>query len=118
MLSASDFFNLANTNHSGLFDGTRYVWDAIPKIHDYIIERLSTDLRPNLEHHKLEDGITVRSSMVYIGENVTIEPGAYIEGPAIIGNNCEIRNGAYLRADVILDDGVVIGHTSELKNVV
>ncbi len=55
---------------------------------------------------------------VIIGEGTVVEPGAFIQGPAIIGRNCEIRHGAYIRGDIIIGDNCVIGHACELKNCI
>ena len=55
---------------------------------------------------------------VVIGEGTVVEPGAFIQGPAIIGKNCQIRHGAYIRGDVIIGDNCVVGHASEVKNAI
>lgn len=55
-------------------------------------------------------------SGVWLAENVTISPSAFIEGPAIIGSNTEIRHGAFIRKNVITGNGCVIGNSTEIKN--
>lgn len=53
---------------------------------------------------------------IHLGEEVSIEAGAGIKGPAIIGDGTEIRQSAYLRGDVIIGkDGAIRG---EIKNTV
>jgi len=42
------------------------------------------------------------------GENVEIEPSAYIEYPVVIGNDCYIRTGARILQGTVLGDGCVI----------
>lgn len=117
MLHARDFFDLSQTDHAAIFDGTQFVWQAIPKIGEYIRMRLSTDLAPNINSVTLHPSTILKSALVHIGEGTRIDPGVLIEGPAIIGKNCEIRQGAYLRENVVLGNGAIVGHTSELKNV-
>lgn len=53
---------------------------------------------------------------IWISDNVSIAPTAFIEGPAIIGPNTEIRHGAFIRKNVITGNGCVIGNSSEVKN--
>ena len=118
MLGAGDFFDLSQTEHAALFEDTRFVWEAIPKIADYIQHRFDTDLRPNASEWEVHPSVVFGDAPIFIGEGTEIDPSVYIEGPAIIGRNCAIRHGAYLRANVILGDGAVVGHTTELKNTV
>ena len=80
-----------------LFRDTRYIWEAIPKIKDFI-----------KTHGSLNDTI--------IGKNTIIEEGAIIKPPVIIGDNCEIRSGAYIRGNVVIGDNCVI--RTEIKNSV
>ena len=53
---------------------------------------------------------------IWISDNVSIAPTAFIEGPAIIGPNTEIRHGAFIRKNVITGNGCVIGNSTEVKN--
>lgn len=53
---------------------------------------------------------------IWISDNVSIAPTAFIEGPAIIGPNTEIRHGAFIRKNVITGTGCVIGNSTEVKN--
>jgi NDP-sugar pyrophosphorylase family protein len=115
MLHAHDFFDLSSSAHAAIFDHTDYVWQAIAKIGAYIHQR--HDLQPNAHTISAHPSVVFKTPHIYIGAGTRIEPGVMIEGPAIIGANCEIRQGAYLRENVILSDGAIVGHTSELKNV-
>ena len=49
---------------------------------------------------------------------MTLEPGAYVQGPAIIEDGATLRQGCYLRGNVIVGADAVVGHCSELKNAV
>ena len=53
---------------------------------------------------------------IWISDNVSIAPTAFIEGPAIIGPNTDIRHGAFIRKNVITGNGCVIGNSTEVKN--
>lgn len=117
MLQASNYFDLSQTTHSSLFGATDFVWDALPRIHDYIMERLSTDMPPNGHLLDVHPSVVIGDN-VHIGEGTQIAPGVLIEGPALIGKNCQIRHGAFVREDTVLGDGGVIGHTTETKNTV
>ncbi len=52
---------------------------------------------------------------ISVGEGTVVEPGALINGPAIIGNNTEVRQGAYIRGNCLVGDRCVVGHTTEMK---
>lgn len=111
MYAPEDLFDLAQTEHAGIFEGCEFAWDALKKIKEY----LRQNLRPGLHHVK--EGEAYIGPDVYIGEGTVVEHGAMIKGPAIIGRNCQIRHNAYLREDVIIGDDCVIGNACEFKNV-
>ena len=111
MLSPETFFDLTKTKHSSIFDDVEYVWDAIKKIHDYILENLNPQIKG-----KVMPGAWIDEN-VFIDEGTVVEPGAVVKGPAIIGKNCQIRNGAYIRGDLIAGDNAVMGNSCEFKNV-
>ncbi|MGJ3240685.1 MAG: glucose-1-phosphate thymidylyltransferase [Anaerolineae bacterium] len=117
MLSASDFFDFQHTQHAALFDDTRYVWDAIPRIGAYVQHLLATSNPPNSHEFDLHPS-TVIEGAVYIGEGTLIAPGVYIKGPAVIGANCQIQQGAYIRNNALIADGASVGHATEIKNAV
>ena len=110
MYSTTELFDLAQTEHAALFDGTQYPWEILKKLGDYI--RLN--VRPVHLHRAV--GHVHLGEHVQIGEGTVIEDGAMILGPAIIGRNCQIRHGAYIRENVILGDGCTVGNSCEVKN--
>ena len=69
-----------------------------------------------------EDAIISKSAN--IGENCTIEAGAYIANNVTIGDNCYIASGAYLDKNVkvgndcIIRHGVTISHSIIGSNVI
>lgn len=116
-LHPARFFDVSESPLAALFDGVQYVWDVIPKIKPYIQQQFASGaLRSNIHELNLHPSVAWGDQPIFVGEGTRIDPGVYIEGPAIIGKNCEIRQGAYLREDVILADGALVGHSSEVKN--
>ena len=118
MLKPTDFFDLNDFEHKSIFDGCEYVWDAISKIGQYI---LLYSMDHECVQHKefiLPNSFIDNTENIFIGKGTVVEPGAFIQGPAIIGKNCQVRSGAYIRGNVILGDNCIVGHTSELKNVI
>jgi NDP-sugar pyrophosphorylase family protein len=110
MFNANELFDLTRTEHTELFSGCRYAWEALPKIAVYLAGRL----RPGL-HNRCE-GRAFIGEKVFIGEGTVVEDGVMIKGPAMIGKNCQIRHNAYLREHVIIGDNCVVGNSTEVKN--
>lgn len=115
MLRAEDFFDLTGFEHAALFDGTAYVWEALPALNDYL-ERILEGCQ-KVGKAKIQSSVFISGS-VYIGDDTHIEPGAQIIGPAYIGRGCEIRHNAYIRGNVLMGDGCVLGNSSELKGAI
>ena len=109
LFTAAYLFDLAQTEHAALFDGTTYAWEALKKIEPYLARVTKQNPPPRFP------GATI-GERVLIGAGTVVEPGAMIKGPAIIGKNCQIRHNAYLRENVIIGDNCVVGNASELKN--
>ena len=55
---------------------------------------------------------------MWIAKSAKVAPTAYIAGPAIIGENAEIRHCAFIRGKAIVGENVVVGNSTELKNVI
>jgi len=51
-----------------------------------------------------------------IGKDTVIHPFTYIHGRVEIGKHCQVGPFAYLRDGTVLDDGVVLGVFTEIKN--
>lgn len=111
MFKPSELFDLKQTEHTAIFEGCLYAWDALKNLKAY----LQRSLPPGLGNHRC-DGRAFIGERVFIGEGTLVEEGAMIRGPAIIGKNCEIRHNAYIREDVIIGDDCVVGNSCELKN--
>lgn len=52
----------------------------------------------------------------HIGRDTVIHPFTYIHGRVKIGKNCQVGPFAYLRDGTVLEDGVVLGVFTEIKN--
>lgn len=107
-IKISDLYDCGTPYLSKLFDSCEYPWELLPLIKEHISELIRDGI----------EGFTLYSDNVLIGQNVTINPTAEINGPAIIGHGTEIRPGAYLRGNVITGSNCVIGNSSELKNCI
>jgi NDP-sugar pyrophosphorylase family protein len=119
MLRPEDFFDLEGFEYRPVFDGCEYVWEALSKIGRFALEYImgvdsDSMIRGTVMHGAYVDD----RDAVVIGEGTVVEPGVFIQGPAIIGKNCQIRHGAYIRGHVLIGDNCIVGHTSELKNCI
>jgi NDP-sugar pyrophosphorylase family protein len=110
MFKAADLFDLTQTEHAAIFDGTNFAWEALKKIAPYIGSNFIAHLGNTCE------GVAYIGENVSIGEGTVLEDGVMIKGPAVIGKNCQIRHNAYIRECVIIGDNCVVGNSSELKN--
>jgi NDP-sugar pyrophosphorylase family protein len=119
LLRAEDFFDLSDFEYRDVFKRCEYVWQALSRVGAFALEHMLGIDGENQIKGKVKSGAYIDDRhAVVIGEGTVVEPGAYIQGPAIIGKNCEIRHGAYIRGDVLIGDGCVVGHASELKNAI
>jgi NDP-sugar pyrophosphorylase family protein len=109
---ASDYLDFSGSEHARIFEDTANAWEVLPRIKDYLHQRLIHAPRA-----AAEPGTHV-GEWVFIGANTRIDPGACILGPAWIGSGCHIRSGCYIRENVILGNGVVAGNSCEFKNCV
>ncbi len=114
--AASQFLDLAHTDHAELFAPDRPVWEAIARLADYLEARLETiAAHSELIHGQVHERAVI-GPRVWIAETAVVEANAVIQGPAWIGRGTVIRGGAYLRQHVIAGDHCVLGNSSEFKN--
>ncbi|CRX37515.1 UDP-N-acetylglucosamine diphosphorylase [Estrella lausannensis] len=110
--SPTKLFDLSGFKHASIFDGCEYAWEALPKIHLFL-EGLELG---RIESPVPKEAHLVNPELITIESGCLIDPGVYIKGPCYLGRGTEVRFGAYIRGDVIAGEGVVIGHTTEVKN--
>ncbi len=116
-LHAGAFFQLTKSAHAALFDQTRFVWEALPRIPAYIAHLLATSHPANAHTLRLHPTVVIDGE-VHVGAGAQIAPQTYIQGPTVIGAGCQVRQGAFVRANTLLADGAIAGHATETKNAV
>jgi NDP-sugar pyrophosphorylase family protein len=108
----SYYFDLSAFSHQGLFEDSKYVFDFLKVLADYV----RNNLKPKILGTVMTGAVV--GDNVFIGKGTVVQPGAWVNGPAIIGEHCEIRHGAYVGANTLAGDRVIIGHDSEVSNSV
>lgn len=111
MISAKicDLYDLEQTIASDLFHGLTYPWEALPKIHDFIVALGNT-----LPAERFEK----RGDDIWVARSAVVAPTACLNGPLIVDEEAEIRHCAFIRGNAIVGKGAVVGNSTELKNVV
>lgn len=104
-----DLYDLKETIAADLFKGLTYPWEALPGIHDFIIE-LGKSLPKELYEQRGED--------IWVAKSARVASTACLNGPLIVDEGVEIRHCAYIRGNAIVGKGAVVGNSTELKNVV
>lgn len=119
MLRPEDFFDLEGYEFRAVFDDCNYAWEALSKVGRFALEYIMSLEGDETIFGTVMNGAFVDDrNAVVIGEGTVVEPGAFVQGPAIIGKNCQIRHGAYIRGHVIIGNDCIVGHSSELKNTI
>lgn len=101
------FFNLSNCQFLEIFYKSKFAWEALPKIAEYI--------ELQFKNKKLISNFGNKNN-IFIGKGTIVQDGATIIGPAIIGRNCVIGHSSLIRENCLLEDNVHIGHAVETKN--
>ncbi len=107
-LKNNKLFNMDETIAAGIFEGTTYPWEVLPKIGSFI-KALGETLSPEEYEKQGED--------IWIAKSAKVFDSAYIAGPCIIGKNTEVRQCAFIRGNALVGENCVIGNSTELKNV-
>lgn len=108
MLKTTELFDLSKTEARELLETAEYAWEVLPAIHDFI---LSYGKTLGSEYEK-------RGEDVWIHKTARVAPTASVTGPAIIGAETELRHCAFIRGNAFVGRGVVVGNSTELKNVI
>ena len=108
-LETSRLFTLEHSVAGELLSTYQYPWQALAHIKDFIL-KIGPTLDPRA-YHSPQAG-------VWIANTAKIFPSAYIGGPCIIEPGAEIRHCAFLRGNAIIGENVVVGNSTELKNVI
>lgn len=111
-ISSHHYFSLAGFSHRELFEEVQYVWEALTHLDPYLQKQTYKKITP------LQGVFVVNPHLISIGEGTIIEPGAFIQGPAVIGERNTIRHGAYIRGHVVTGKECLIGHGTEVKQAI
>jgi bifunctional UDP-N-acetylglucosamine pyrophosphorylase/glucosamine-1-phosphate N-acetyltransferase len=95
--------------HTGFWKDIGSPWDLITANENYMKNMIK-----NIQG-TIEDNVTIKGDL-HLGEKSIIKSGTYIEGPVWIGENCTIGPNAYLRTGTVLCGNNKIGASSEVKN--
>lgn len=104
-----NLYNLEETIAKALLEKVTFPWEVLPKIGEFIID-LGNKLDPEIYEQKGKN--------IWIAKSAEIFPTAFIKGPVIIGENSEIRHCAFIRGNALIGNNVVVGNSTELKNVI
>ena len=108
-ITVSELYDLGETIAARLLEGLTYPWEALPKIHDFII-----DLGESLPKDIYEE----REEYIWVAKSAKVAPTACLNGPLIVDEDAEIRHCAFVRGNAIVGKGAVVGNSTELKNVI
>ncbi len=108
MLKTAELFDLSRTEARELLEKTEYAWEALEGIHAFLLSYGET----------LGGEYEKRGEDIWIHKTAKVAPSASITGPAVIGAETEIRHCAYIRGNAFVGRGVVVGNSTELKNVI
>ena len=84
-LEVKELYTLSETLAAPLLESVTYPWEALPKIHDFILE-----LGATLSEEEYEK----RGENIWIARSAKVAPTASITGPCIIGKDTEVRHCA------------------------
>lgn len=108
-LETKELYSMENTIAAPIFEGTKYPFEVLPKIKDFILELAKT-----LDMTKFEE----KGENIFIAKTAKVASTAFINGPCIIDEDAEIRHCAFIRGNAIVGKGAVVGNSTELKNVI
>lgn len=108
-LEVKELYTLSETLAAPLLESVTYPWEALQKIHDFILK-----LGESLSEEEYEK----RGENIWIARSAKVAPTASITGPCIIGKDTEVRHCAFIRGNALVGEGAVVGNSTELKNVI
>jgi len=87
------------------------------------LPQVSKLMQQRIQHELMDNGVTIVDppntwidARASIGQDSVIHPFTYIHGKVSIGRRCSVGPFAYLRHGTVLEDDVVVGVFTELKN--
>ena len=94
-LEVKELYTLSETLAAPLLESVTYPWEALPKIHDFILE-----LGATLSEEEYEK----RGENIWIARSAKVAPTASITGPCIIGKDTEVRHCAFIRGNALVGE--------------
>jgi bifunctional UDP-N-acetylglucosamine pyrophosphorylase/glucosamine-1-phosphate N-acetyltransferase len=87
------------------------------------LSKASKIMQRRIQQELMDNGVTIVDPdntwidiRAQIGQDTVIEPFTYIHGEVKIGRGCRVGPFAYLRSGTVLEDDVVLGVFTEVKN--
>lgn len=108
-ITVQKLYDCSQTIAGELLQSIHYPWEALPKIHDFILQ-LGQSLSEEIYEKRGED--------IWVARNAKVAPTACLNGPLIIDEDAEVRHCAFIRGNAIVGKGAVVGNSTELKNVI
>lgn len=108
MWQREDFFSLQGCPCPEVFEKVEYPWEVLVEIPNLI--QAIVKQQPE-KYDEIFPG-------VWIGKGTQVADTARFKGPALIGENSQIGPHAYIRENVLTGAGVMIGHTTEVKQAI
>lgn len=105
-LEINNLLDLNQTIAKKIFENSKYPWEIIQKIKDFIIE-----LGKSLDKEKFEE----IEENIWVAKSASIAKTACIQGPCIIDEEAEIRHSAFIRGNVIIGKKVVVRKFFRIK---
>lgn len=102
-------YNLEETIAAPLLLEVQYPWEALGKIKAFIVE---------LGNSLPADRFEKRGEDIWVAKSAKVAQSACLNGPCIIDEDAEVRHCAFVRGSAIIGKGVVVGNSTELKNVI
>lgn len=106
-IETKQMLDLRHTIAENLLMDKQYAFEALPLLHDYILE-----IGENLSKVRF----VKHGKDIWIAKTAIVADTASLTGPLIIDDKAEIRHCAFIRGDVIVGKGCVVGNSTELKN--
>lgn len=108
-MKIASLYNLEETIAAPLLQEVTYPWEALAKIHDFILKL--GEILPEERYEK-------RGEDVWVAKSASVAPTAALNGPCIVDEEAEVRHCAFVRGNAIIGKGAVVGNSTELKNVI
>ena len=95
-------------------------WNDVGRPETYMkatYDILDQKMEQNFYKSKIEEGVG-KIGNIWVGENVSIDKKARIEGPVVIGNNCTIEKGCKISKGSVIGNNVTIGKDVKIDGAV